>query len=65
MPDMDGPELVRKINEIHPDLPIIGMSGIGRQSDVDDLDSLSIKMFLTKPFTGQQLLKALKEALAC
>ena len=64
MPDMDGPELVRKISEIHPDLPIIGMSGIGRQSDVDDLDSLSIKLFLTKPFTGQQLLNALRQALA-
>lgn len=64
MPGMEGPELIKKINAQHPNLPIIGMSGIGRQNDVDDLESLSLKVFLTKPFTGQQLLKTLKQALA-
>ena len=65
MPGMEGPELIKKINAQHLNLPIIGMSGIGRQNDADDSESLSIKVFLTKPFTGQQLLKTLKEALAC
>jgi two-component system, cell cycle sensor histidine kinase and response regulator CckA len=64
MPGMEGPELINKIIARHPDMPIIGMSGIGRQNDVNNLDSLSLKVFLSKPFTGHQLLETLKQALA-
>lgn len=53
MPLMNGPELVRALRELRPDLPILVLSGLpDAKSEYDDLDVV----FRTKPFPPDQLI---------
>jgi PAS domain S-box-containing protein len=61
MPGMDGPELVKRLRAIKPDLLIMGMSGNGENAGVDGKPSWGVGKFLTKPFTVERLLVALDE----
>ncbi|MFQ5745072.1 MAG: PAS domain S-box protein [Acidobacteriota bacterium] len=64
MPGRSGPELYRRLVEKSPDLKVLYMSGYrdrdGRKGDPQD----SLKPFLRKPFTLDELLGGVAEALA-
>lgn len=57
MPGMRGPELVGRIREASPDIPVLYMSGHTRG------DQLSGELFLEKPFGPRELLEAVLTAL--
>ncbi len=60
MPHMSGRELMERIKQISPDMPIICSSGYVRpSSDQEDSD-----YFLKKPFTSQDLLRKVKRLLS-
>jgi PAS domain S-box-containing protein len=62
LPDRKGEDLVREIRSIYPSLPVIIASGQANnhlRSLFPDLDSIS---FVTKPYTGEQLLAALRNS---
>ena len=64
MPEMGGREFARKVRAIDPELPIVFVSGYTdddelRKSGVDDRS-----FFIEKPFTPEQLLARLREAVA-
>jgi PAS domain S-box-containing protein len=61
MPGMDGPALVQSLRRIDPNVRIIGMSGSGGKEEVNKNAPWSVPVFLSKPFTGEKLLAALKE----
>jgi PAS domain S-box-containing protein len=61
MPGMDGPNLVHSLRRIDPNVLIIGMSGSGGREEVNKNAPWSVPVFLSKPFTGEKLLAALKE----
>jgi two-component system cell cycle sensor histidine kinase/response regulator CckA len=64
MPFMDGAAMIRALRRIDPDLNIIGMSGLLNADQTAELQSLSVESFLTKPFTAESLLHAIRNALA-
>jgi PAS domain S-box-containing protein len=64
MPDMDGPALVRTLRHLDPQLPILGMTGLGEKADIKGLETLDLLVLLTKPFNIAGLLGVLHQALA-
>ena len=62
MPNMDGPTLIQALLKIHPDLPIIGASGLSHQMQAQ-VNSLGVKHFLRKPYNADALLEALGDVL--
>ncbi|MGA2281833.1 MAG: PAS domain S-box protein [Verrucomicrobiota bacterium] len=64
MPDMDGPSLVRALRHLEPQLPILGMTGVGEKADIKGLETLGLLVLLTKPFNSAVLLDVLHQALA-
>ncbi len=62
MPNMDGPTLIQALLKIHPDLPVIGASGLSYQMQAQ-VNSLGVKHFLRKPYNADALLEALDDVL--
>ena len=66
MPDMDGIEFLLHLQEHHPDLPVVAMSGGGvapRDSVLEDALQLGATAVLQKPVTREIVAQALEEAL--
>ena len=63
MPEMSGTELIRRMKAVRPKLPILLMSGYGK----DGLESNAVEMgasgFLAKPLDGQILKSTVERAL--
>ncbi len=62
MPGMDGPALIKVLRQIDPDVRIMGMSGHGENAGGSS-SPWGLPLFLTKPFTVERLLVALRELL--
>ena len=61
MPTMSGPELIRNLRQIDPNIRIIGVSGLGSEAVKDDLGNLVVQAFLKKPFSTESLLVKLHQ----
>ncbi len=64
MPEIEGIELIMKVQNSHPDLPIIAMSGGSRNVDYNYLSvakKLGAYATLEKPFDEQELLDLIIE----
>ncbi len=64
MPQMDGPTLIRKVRETHPNLRVIFISGYTEDRFRDQLREGEVVHFLGKPFTLKQLASKVKEVLS-
>jgi CheY-like chemotaxis protein len=62
MPDLSGPDLIRKALEINPDLSTILLVNYVGESIPDDISRLA-KRILLKPFTQAELRDAVQAAL--
>ncbi|MEZ5386643.1 MAG: PAS domain-containing protein [Prosthecobacter sp.] len=62
MPNMDGVALIQVLQEANPNLPIIAASGLNHQMQ-NQMASLGVKHFLSKPYTAKPLLEALSDVL--
>jgi len=62
MPNMSGPELVKKLKRLLPDLKIVYMSGYIEQNE-DCKELLEKEFYLQKPFSRPMLLRQVSEAL--
>jgi signal transduction histidine kinase/ActR/RegA family two-component response regulator len=62
MPKMSGPELVKRLNPVMPNLKIIYMSGYIEQNE-DSRELLEESFYLQKPFSRDMLLRLVSEAL--
>lgn len=60
MPGLSGTEVVRKIREHRPDLPIFVISAYADSSSVAELARLSVTDVIPKPFSLNRLEKALE-----
>ncbi len=60
MPIMDGYEATKKIREIYSEkqLPIVAISGVGFQNDLDKMASVGANTYLHKPFQIGELYSA-------
>jgi YesN/AraC family two-component response regulator len=63
MPGTNGVELVRQISETRPGLPTLTMSGYAWTELVRARQLSPDARFLRKPFTNEELLRAVSEAL--
>lgn len=64
MPRKDGRETLREMRQLAPSTPIILCSGYNNQHAVRDLSDCAPTAFLQKPFTLEQLARALEDAIA-
>lgn len=64
MPEMNGPELYKCLTDRYPDLPILFISGYTFEVTIKDISSDKNVNFLPKPFTTEQLLHKIQQALA-
>lgn len=62
MPDLDGLQVLKLVQRLCPELPVIVMSGHACQSDIQGLQNHGAKGFLPKPFTPSQFKTALQNA---
>ncbi len=64
MPNVDGPTLVRRVRESHPDMKVIFISGYAEDSFREGLSQGADIRFLPKPFSLEQLAGIVKEVIA-
>lgn len=62
MPTMDGPTTVRAARKLHPELPILFISGYAEEQLRKSIDIPNVS-FLAKPFSVQQLAETVREVL--
>jgi CheY-like chemotaxis protein len=62
MPQMNGPELYRRMRELLPDLPVLYMSGYSDMA-IQDVMHEEKAHFLAKPFVPSMLLEQVAEVL--
>lgn len=63
MPNIDGPELIRSLRKIDPQVKIVAMSGLLNEEQAAELQDLNVCNFLLKPFTAETLLKTVSAAI--
>ncbi|HWD90811.1 MAG TPA: PAS domain S-box protein [Verrucomicrobiae bacterium] len=63
MPRMDGPTTIRSMRKIKPDIKTIMITGLGEEGRVAEAKAAGSDLVLSKPFTAEQLLTALKQLL--
>ncbi|HET8726034.1 MAG TPA: PAS domain S-box protein [Alphaproteobacteria bacterium] len=63
MPQMDGPTLIRKVRETHPDMKVICISGYTEDRFRRNLDDGDAIHFLPKPFSLKQLASKVKDVI--
>jgi len=63
MPSMDGPTAIRVLQKINPQVKIIGVSGLLSNHQMLGVLNNSVKKFLLKPYTSNDLLKNLQAVL--
>lgn len=64
MPNMDGVATIRALKKINPGVRVIAMSGLMSPTHTAELRDLQVNAILSKPFTAESLLVAVKEILS-
>ena len=64
MPSMDGPTTIQVLRKINPQVKIIGLSGLVSNDKITHILGDSVKTFLPKPFTSNELLQNLQVVLS-
>ena len=64
MPFMDGPATIRALHRLDPGVPVIATSGFSDNGKAAETAGVSVKLFLSKPYTADKLVKALAEVIA-
>ncbi|HEY8187603.1 MAG TPA: PAS domain S-box protein [Pyrinomonadaceae bacterium] len=59
MPFMDGPATIRALQKMDPDVRIIAASGLTAGLKAGEASLEGVRIFLSKPYTAEKLLKAL------
>ncbi|GLI37320.1 response regulator [Geobacter hydrogenophilus] len=64
MPGMNGPELFERLQRLRPDLPVVFISGYTNEVKIHNCRLEEGGNFLPKPFTSEQLLRKVSQALS-
>ncbi|NEP11916.1 MAG: response regulator [Symploca sp. SIO2C1] len=63
MPEMNGPNTIRTLQTINPQIKIIAVSGLAASDKLNEAAVMGIKTFLYKPYTAKELLTTIKDVL--
>jgi len=63
MPNMTGTQLARELIAIKPDIPVILCSGYPENVNLEEVRSIGIKKFITKPISKQDIAALIREVL--
>lgn len=63
LPDLSGTEVLRRLRDIDADVPVIMITGHGSPGTVRAAMELGAFDYLTKPFSGEEMRRAVREAL--
>jgi len=63
MPGGNGLEVIRAVERLRPDMPVVLVSGFGADGPPEAVEKLGVKEFLAKPFSSGELLGALRVAI--
>jgi CheY-like chemotaxis protein len=63
MPQLDGPGMIRSLRTTQSDLKSIIITGLGEEHRIAEARAVGAVAVLIKPFTAEQLLAAIKQAL--
>jgi CheY-like chemotaxis protein len=63
MPHLTGVQLAEALLRVHPDLPIILMSGYGEELDIEKIKSIGIKTVLDKTIPVNQFVSTIRQVL--
>lgn len=64
MPSMDGLSAIHALQTLNPQVNVIAMSGLATNKQAAEAMGSSVKAFLLKPYTMQELLNTLRRVLA-
>lgn len=64
MRPMSGIELLRNVRQTHPQLPVIMLTAYSSRDTAHEADKLGAYAYLAKPFTNDEVVRIVKEALA-
>lgn len=62
MPSMDGPSTILQLKQINPAVKIVASSGLSFNTMLAEAAELGVTQFLSKPYTSQELLKTINQA---
>jgi len=63
MPNMTGTQLAKELIAIRPDIPVILCSGYPENVNLEEVQSIGIKKFITKPISKQDIAALIREVL--
>jgi CheY-like chemotaxis protein len=63
MPEMDGVTTIRTLQRMNPQVKIIAVSGLATSDKVNAAISNGAKLFLSKPYTSEELLRKLRQVI--
>jgi DNA-binding NtrC family response regulator len=63
MPGLGGLETLRRVRELHPTLPVVVLSVVGKATTIVEAMQLGASDYLNKPFEEEELVRALERAL--
>ena len=64
MPGMTGNELLVAARDLRPDIPTVLGTGYSKEKLMDQIDQGLIDVFLDKPYSMDELTKAVQEAIS-
>ena len=64
LPDVDGTEILRRLRDLDADVAVIMVTGYGSAETVRAAMELGAFDYLTKPFSGEEMSRVVREALA-
>lgn len=64
MPEMDGITAIRTLQKMNPQVQIIACSGINPNETLTAVDHPGVQLFVSKPYTAQELLNSLHHILS-
>lgn len=63
LPDMDGPEVLKEIKKLYPEIPVIMCSGFGDVETAVQIVKQGASNYISKPFKNEEVLKVVKNVL--
>ncbi|MFA4858866.1 MAG: response regulator [Candidatus Margulisiibacteriota bacterium] len=63
MPKIDGFEFLKKVKQVHPEIPVIFITGMDEEAVTFAGQEYHVNGIIKKPFTEEELLKTIKDAL--